>query len=354
MRSDLPAENAAIKSGVNPCTGRCRTSTPCGASSGRWARRSTWDAEVVTADPDYYRWNQWLFLQLPEGRARLPRDVGGRLVPQRRDARPRAGRGHRPPLLALWRARSRSATWRSGTCKVDRVRRRAARLRRHRVAGTDQDPADELDRAVRGRRDRLRRRARPITTPAAPSAARVHDPPGHAVRGDVHGPRAGASAGREADGPRSGWRRSTRTSRRRADRTEIDRLSTDREKTGVALGPIAINPVNGERIPIFIADYVLAGYGTGAIMAVPAHDERDFEFAVDVRAGDPACRRGARRGRRCADGRGVHRPCRAARSWSTAADSPGCPPTRAARRSSPAGEPRPRPSRRSPTACATG
>ncbi|MEJ7696057.1 MAG: hypothetical protein WKF78_05400 [Candidatus Limnocylindrales bacterium] len=62
-------------------------------------------------------------------------------------------------------------------------------------------------------------------------------------------------------------------------RTEIDRLSTDREKTGVAIGADAVNPINGERIPIFIADYVLSGYGTGAIMAVPAHDERDFAFA---------------------------------------------------------------------------
>ncbi|MEX2183447.1 MAG: leucine--tRNA ligase, partial [Chloroflexota bacterium] len=63
-------------------------------------------------------------------------------------------------------------------------------------------------------------------------------------------------------------------------RTEIERLSTDREKTGVAIGADAVNSVNGERIPIFIADYVLSGYGTGAIMAVPAHDERDYAFAV--------------------------------------------------------------------------
>ncbi|MGH2512791.1 MAG: leucine--tRNA ligase, partial [Candidatus Limnocylindrales bacterium] len=62
--------------------------------------------------------------------------------------------------------------------------------------------------------------------------------------------------------------------------TEIERLSTDRDKTGVPLGAEAINPVNGERIPIWIADYVLSGYGTGAIMAVPAHDERDFAFAT--------------------------------------------------------------------------
>ncbi len=62
-------------------------------------------------------------------------------------------------------------------------------------------------------------------------------------------------------------------------KSDIDRMDTSREKTGVFTGSYAINPVNGEKIPIWIADYVLTGYGTGAIMAVPAHDERDNEFA---------------------------------------------------------------------------
>ncbi|MFQ6103795.1 MAG: leucine--tRNA ligase [Candidatus Glassbacteria bacterium] len=62
--------------------------------------------------------------------------------------------------------------------------------------------------------------------------------------------------------------------------SEIERTSTVREKTGVFTGAYAINPVNGEEIPIWISDYILMTYGTGAIMAVPAHDERDFEFAV--------------------------------------------------------------------------
>ncbi len=62
--------------------------------------------------------------------------------------------------------------------------------------------------------------------------------------------------------------------------TEIDRLSLEKEKTGIFTGAYAVNPVNQERIPIWIADYVLMGYGTGAIMAVPAHDERDFAFAL--------------------------------------------------------------------------
>lgn len=61
--------------------------------------------------------------------------------------------------------------------------------------------------------------------------------------------------------------------------SDIDRLATDRAKSGIFLGRYAINPVNNERIPIWASDYVLADYGTGAIMAVPAHDQRDLDFA---------------------------------------------------------------------------
>ncbi len=64
-----------------------------------------------------------------------------------------------------------------------------------------------------------------------------------------------------------------------ARQSEIERMSTEKEKTGIFIGAYAVNPVNDERIPIWIADYVMMTYGTGAIMAVPAHDERDFEFA---------------------------------------------------------------------------
>jgi leucyl-tRNA synthetase len=65
-----------------------------------------------------------------------------------------------------------------------------------------------------------------------------------------------------------------------ARQSEIERMSAEKEKTGVFIGAYAINPVNSERIPIWIADYVMMTYGTGAIMAVPSHDERDFEFAL--------------------------------------------------------------------------
>ncbi len=63
--------------------------------------------------------------------------------------------------------------------------------------------------------------------------------------------------------------------------TEIERLSTEKEKTGVFIGAHVINKLNGEKVPIWIADYVLLSYGTGAVMGVPAHDQRDFEFAQD-------------------------------------------------------------------------
>ena len=63
-------------------------------------------------------------------------------------------------------------------------------------------------------------------------------------------------------------------------KSDLERTDLAKDKSGVFTGAYAINPVNGEKMPIWIADYVLISYGTGAIMAVPAHDERDYEFAV--------------------------------------------------------------------------
>src|SRR5699024_9508112 len=65
-----------------------------------------------------------------------------------------------------------------------------------------------------------------------------------------------------------------------ANKTEIERTDVSKKKTGVFTGAYAISPATNQKVPIWIADYVLMGYGTGAIMAVPAHDERDYEFAV--------------------------------------------------------------------------
>ena len=85
--------------------------------------------------------------------------------------------------------------------------------------------------------------------------------------------------------------------REKTKKQDIITRKTSTEKTGVFTGSYAINPATGKEIPVWISDYVLMEYGTGAIMAVPGHDERDFEFATDVRAADRARR--VRRRRRC-------------------------------------------------------
>ena len=93
--------------------------------------------------------------------------------------------------------------------------------------------------------------------------------------------------------PGRGRRRLPRAGRRRS--RDVERQAEAKDKTGVFTGAYAINPVSGEQVPVFIADYVLMGYGTGAIMAVPAHDQRDFEFAARLRAADALRRRAVRR-----------------------------------------------------------
>ncbi|MEZ4624509.1 MAG: class I tRNA ligase family protein [Thermomicrobiales bacterium] len=108
----------------------------------------------------------------------------------------------------------------------------------------------------------------------------VHDATGHRLRRYLHGSGAGAPARREltTDEQREEVEAYANAARYM---TEIDQLSTDesKAKTGVFTGGYAINPLTDERIPVWIADYVLMTYGTGAIMAVPSGDQRDFEFA---------------------------------------------------------------------------
>ena len=141
----------------------------------------------------------------------------------------------------------------------------------------DQGDAAQLDRhAAKGRRSISRWPARARSEETHP---RLHHPPRHALRRDLHGAVARASAGRCASPRRSSEPPCRRTRPRPPRKSDLERTELAKKKTGVFTGAYAINPVNNEKIPIWIADYVLASYGTGAIMAVPAHDERDFEFA---------------------------------------------------------------------------
>ena len=117
-----------------------------------------------------------------------------------------------------------------------------------------------------------------VFRPRAATPGGLHDAARHALGSHLHGPGARASSGGETHhrGPETAVEDYTAQAERQ---TDIQREAADRPKTGVFTGAHAINPVTDERIPIWIADYVLMTYGTGAIMAVPAHDQRDFEFA---------------------------------------------------------------------------
>ena len=168
-----------------------------------------------------------------------------------------------------------------------RITRYADRLldgsRRARLAGVDAGDAAQLDRPQRGRRGDVheRRRRSPgreirvfTTRPdTLYGATYMVLSPEHPLVDELTTPAQRAAV----DAP---------IRKRRARKSDLERTDLAKDKTGVFTGATAINPVNGKQIPIWIADYVLASYGTGAIMAVPAHDERDFAFAQEVRPAD--------------------------------------------------------------------
>ncbi len=273
----LPAENAAIKNNINP-----RDWTMSNIDNMRRQLRSMgasfdWEAEVVTADPQYYRWNQWFFLKFLE-----------------------AGLAYRKTSPVDWcpndgtlaREQVEGADrhcWRCGA-KVEKRDLAQWYLRVTKYAdelldfsGIDfPDPIRVMQTNWIGRSE-----GGEIVFETAPAA---HHPGGHELRVFTTRPDTLYGATFMVLAPEHPLVAELTAPQRRdevqaylaqaAARTEIDRLSTDREKTGVAIGAEAINPINGERLPIFVADYVLGGYGTGAIMAVPAHDERDYAFAV--------------------------------------------------------------------------
>jgi leucyl-tRNA synthetase len=272
----LPAENAAIKNGMNP-----RDWTMANIETMRRQLRSmgatfAWDAEVVTCDPAYYKWNQWFFIQF------LKRGLAYRAV-SAVDWCPNDGTLAREQVEGTDRR-----CWRCGA-KVEKRELPQWYLRTTEYAddlldftGIDwPDPVRIMQTNWIGR-----------STGAEivfETAEEPHHAGGEALRVFTTRPDTLFGATFMVLAPEHELVATLTAPDKRdevaayvaqaAARTEIDRLSTDREKTGVFIGAHAVNPVNGERIPIFIADYVLAGYGTGAIMAVPAHDERDFEFA---------------------------------------------------------------------------
>jgi leucyl-tRNA synthetase len=273
----LPAENAAIKNDINP-----RDWTMQNIERERKQFRSMgavfdWRFEIVTCEPEFYRWNQWLFLRFLEAglayRRMSPVDWcpnDGTLAREQVEGADRhcwrCGAPVEKRDLEQWYLRTTKYADElldfSGIDWPEPIRLQQTNwIGRSEgaeivftTAPDDHQPGGDELRVFTTRPDTLFGATFMVLAPEHPLVATLTAPE---RRAEVE---AYVARARSA--------------------TEIERLSTDREKTGIYLGADAINPVNDERIPVWIADYVLAGYGTGAIMAVPAHDERDFAFAT--------------------------------------------------------------------------
>ena len=273
----LPAENAAIKNRVNPRDWTMRNIENMRRQLRQMGATFDWSAEVVTCDPDYYRWNQWFFLQfLKAGLAYRAKSAV--------DWCPNDGTLAREQVEGVDRH-----CWRCGA-KVEKRELDQWYLRVTKYVDELLDFSEiHFPDPVRTQQTNWigRSEGGEIVFETAPSD---HHPGGEELRVFTTRPDTLFGATFMVLAPEHPLVPALTAPDRRAEveaymaraeaETEIERLSTDREKTGVPIGADAINPVNGERIPIFVADYVLAGYGTGAIMAVPAHDERDYAFAV--------------------------------------------------------------------------
>ncbi|MBI4864055.1 MAG: leucine--tRNA ligase [Candidatus Riflebacteria bacterium] len=259
----LPAENYALKMGIHPARTTAQNVATYKRQMALVETCYDWDKEVNSSTPEYYRWTQWFFLLLfdrglayqAEGQQWWVED--GRCWRHTETAVTKKSlkqwyfkiTDYAEPLIAdletiEWpdHIRKMQLNWigRSEGCEV--------------IFKGLRPEGGEVDLPIFTTRvDTIFGVTYMVLAPEHPLVGALTAPPR----------RAAVSAYIEE-------------SRRKSD---IDRASTDKEKTGVALGSFAVNPLNGERIPIWIGDYVLASYGTGAVMAVPAHDTRDFAFA---------------------------------------------------------------------------
>jgi leucyl-tRNA synthetase len=267
----LPAENAAINRGIHPYKWTMSNIQNMRDQLESMGTMFDFDHEVITCLPEYYRWNQWLFLKFLESGLTYRKEAPVDWCPRDRTTLAReqvVGPDRRCERCGTAVIRKNLAQWffkitdyadeLLDFSKIDWPER-VKTLQRNWI-GRSEGAEIEFDVPGYGpievfttRPDTLFGATFFVVAPEHPAVERITMP-------------------EQADEVRAYIERAGRMS-------EIDRTDVTREKTGVFTGAYAINPVSGEEIPIYAADYVLLGYGTGAIMAVPAHDERDLEFA---------------------------------------------------------------------------
>jgi leucyl-tRNA synthetase len=273
----LPAEGAAIKHNIHPKTWTYQNIDRMRQQMRSMGAMFDWDREAVSADPEYYRWTEWFFIQLykhglayrkkaavdwcPKDNTTLAREqvkgedrvcdrCGTPVIKKELDQWFFKATKYADELLHF-----EGIDW-PDFIKVSQTnwigRSEGASVTFRTVPSGDDKAGDPIE-IFTTRPDTLWGATFMVFSPEHPLVDKITTPENKAAVSEYK-----AQA---------------------AKQTDIQREAKDKEKTGVFTGGYAINPVNEERIPIWVADYVLMSYGTGAIMAVPAHDERDFAFA---------------------------------------------------------------------------
>lgn len=269
----LPAENYAIKTGIHPKDSTMKNIETMEGQLKRMGASFDWDYEVISCLPEYYKWTQWMFVQMYKHGLAERREAPVNWCPSCNTVLANEqvmGDGTCERCHSLVQRRNLTQWFLKITNyaeelldKLDTLDwpEKTKQMQRNWIGKSTGSEVvfqiadcDESMRVFTTRPDTLFGVTYAVLAPEHPLVDRITTP---ACRDAVEAYKLMASRA-----------------------SEIDRLSSTREKTGVFTGAYCINPVNGRKVPIYIADYVLATYGTGAVMAVPAHDERDFAFAT--------------------------------------------------------------------------
>src|SRR4051794_18043692 len=268
----LPAENAAIRNDEHPSTYTYANIETQAESFRRYGISFDWSRRLHTSDPDYYRWTQWLFLRFRERGLAYRKFSPVNWCPNDQTvlANEQVVQGMCERCGAEVTKRELSQWYFKVTDYAQRLLddmqqlegswpERVLAMQRNWIGRSE---GAHVDFEIEGHGPVTVYTTRPDTLYGATffvvaADARLADK----ICAPEH---------------RDAFERYLTEVRKE---TDIDRLATDREKTGVFLGRYAVNPANGERLPVWAADYVLADYGTGAVMAVRAHDQRDLDFA---------------------------------------------------------------------------
>ncbi len=270
----LPAENAAIRNGEDPRAWTYANIEQQKASMRRYACSFDWDRVLNTCDPEYYHWNQWFFLQMYERGLAYRKASNVNWCPNCQTvlANEQVVAGECERCDTPVTKKKLTQWYFKITDYADRLLddmeqlegawpEKVLLMQRNWIG---RSTGAEVQFVIEGRDEPVTvYTTRPDTLYGATFFVVAAD-------SDLA---AELAAGTQAEQEFTEYLEQVKRT------SEMDRLNNERDKTGVFLQRHAINPVNGERIPVWASDYVLADYGTGAIMAVPAHDQRDLDFA---------------------------------------------------------------------------